>query len=374
MVLPLWITHQFIPADTYPPSPSLLDRLLVTLLLQRNGCPSNSSRKRPLEVMAGVTIGDAIDTRSTYNDDVMVNQKNLSFTSSCNVSADRDGEDKNDVYCVHRSEGSDCSDTEEDEDMVSEIIDLQKALEYLVSERDIDHTYNNGDKQKQHTTQSHTTTTTTESNDTRQQNDQLYLIPNLVNRIIMEHYSSANKKHKHADAKNYMSRKQRDKMTKLLIAVIVEFAEPYFVRKAQYRKQERDKLLFQQQKKKHQTEEKHMTKKKHSQSAAPQDECTSSSFSFDERAISWATSCIKQLLQTPSSSSTVNITNKNCEDTIDDPVYDGHMIPELDALLSASGEHDGMEMEECMQSALLQGLQGRRLLQCMGLSFVGDLK
>ena len=80
------------------------------------------------------------------------------------------------------------------------------------------------------------------------------------------------------------------------------------------------------------------------------------------------------MLQTPSSSSTVNITNKNCEDTIDDPVYDGHMIPELDALLSASGEHDGMEMEECMQSALLQGLQGRRLLQSMGLSFVGDSK
>ena len=56
--------------------------------------------------------------------------------------------------CVHLSEGGDCSDTEEDE-CIPEILDPQKALEYLVSERDIEHAYNNfnyGDKQKQHTT------------------------------------------------------------------------------------------------------------------------------------------------------------------------------------------------------------------------------
>ena len=173
------------------------------------------------------------------------------------------------------------------------------------------------------------------------------------------------------------SRTQKDKMTKLLIAVIVEFAEPYFVRMAQYKKLERDKLLLvQQQKKQMQTSEKKMTKKKfQSTGTVAQDDKTTPLFEFDERAVSWATSCIKQLLQTPSSSSTVNITNKNGEDTpLNDPVYDGHIIPELDALLSASGEHDGMEMEECMQSALLQGLQGRRLLQSMGLSFVGDSK
>ena len=47
-------------------------------------------------------------------------------------------------YC-DRSERSDCSD-EEDEGM-QEIIDLQKALEYfhLVSERDIERAYNNGE-------------------------------------------------------------------------------------------------------------------------------------------------------------------------------------------------------------------------------------
>ena len=129
--------------------------------------PSNSRRKRPLDAMAGATIGDAVDTRSTCNDDVMVNQKNISFTSSCNVySAGRDGEGRNNVYC-DLSERSDCSDTEEDE-CIPEILDLQKALEYLVSERDIEHAYNNyGDTQKQHTAQSHTKTATdTNDNDT----------------------------------------------------------------------------------------------------------------------------------------------------------------------------------------------------------------
>ena len=53
---------------------------------------------------------------------------------------------------------------------------------------------------------------------------------------------------------------------------------------------------------------------------------------------------------------------------MNDHLDDGHIIPELDALLSASGEHDGMKMEECIQSALLQGLQSRRLLQHMGIS------
>ena len=169
------------------------------------------------------------------------------------------------------------------------------------------------------------------------------------------------------------SRTQKDKMTKLLIAVIVEFAEPYFVRVARRKQQERDKLLLLQQQKKQRIEEKQMTKKKHSQSTVLQDECQSSSFGFDERAISWASTCIKQLLQLTSpsillpntSSTTVNQLNN---DTMNDHLDDGHIIPELDALLSASGEHDGMKMEECVQSALLQGLQSHRLLQQMGIS------
>jgi hypothetical protein len=134
----------------------------------------------------------------------------------------------------------------------------------------------------------------------------------------------------------------------------------------------RDKLLLLQQQKKQRLEENKMTKKKlQSSGTVPQDECTSSSFGFDERAISWATSCIKQLLQLTSpitlpntSSTTVNQLNN---DTMNGYLDDGH-IPELDALLSASGEHDGTKMEECMQSALLQGFQNRRILQHMGIS------
>ena len=137
--------------------------------------PSNSRRKRPLDAMAGATIGDAVDTRSTCNDDVMVNQKNISFTSSCNVLADGGDCSDGSYCCVNRPEGGDCSDTDEYE-CIPEILDLQKALEYLVSERDIEHTYNNyGDTQKQHTTKSHTTTIT-ESNDTGASNEQLYMI------------------------------------------------------------------------------------------------------------------------------------------------------------------------------------------------------
>ena len=333
--------------------------------------PSNSSRKR--DAMAGATTSGAL---GTTDDEVMVRKKS---SSNCNVLDDRTektGEDVHgncsDDYCVVDQSNTDYGDpdTEEDEN-TAEIIDLRKALEYLVSERDIEHTYNNGYTQKQHTAQS----------------KQLFMIPNLVNRIIMEHYSSTNKKHNHtSDAKNYMSRKQRDKMTKLLIAVIVEFAEPYFVRKAQHRKQERDKLLLiQQQKKQIQTSEKKMTKKKfQSTGTVAQDDNTSLSLGFDERAVSWATSCIKQLLQTPSPTSspntinnnTVKQLNKNGKHTpLNDHLDDGHMmIPELDALLSASGEHDGMEMEQCIQSALLQGVQGRRFLQSMGISFMGDSK
>ena len=35
-----------------------------------------------------------------------------------------------------------CDDSSDDEDDIPEIVDLQKALEYLVSERDIENIYN----------------------------------------------------------------------------------------------------------------------------------------------------------------------------------------------------------------------------------------
>ena len=46
---------------------------------------------------------------------------------------------------------------------------------------------------------------------------------------------------------------------------------------------------------------------------------------------------------------------------------ESYHIPELDALLAATGPHDGLEAEERMQNALMHGLQSRRLLQSIGM-------
>ena len=177
--------------------------------------------------------------------------------------------------------------------------------------------------------------------------------------------------------KSLLSRKQKEQMTQLLIAVIVEFAEPYFARMARHRQLERRKLLLlqhQQQKQKKQAQQQTREKKKVRRSVgknALQDEKSSSS-GFDERAVSWATSCLKQLLQPPPVTHNTNnasSTNNNNNDGHHPPPAannDTH-IPELDALLAASGPHDGMETERRMQSALMCGLQGRRLLQTMGM-------
>jgi len=43
-----------------------------------------------------------------------------------------------------------------------------------------------------------------------------------------------------------------------------------------------------------------------------------------------------------------------------------HHIPELDALLAATGKHDAMEMEQDFQRAILQGLQSRLLHMGIG--------
>ena len=40
-----------------------------------------------------------------------------------------------------------------------------------------------------------------------------------------------------------------------------------------------------------------------------------------------------------------------------------YTIPELDALLAASGPHDGITMQERIHCALMNGLNGRRLLR-----------
>ena len=309
---------------------------------------------------------------------------------------------------------SDCdSDGGEDEE-IPVIRDLQKSLEYLVSERNIESVYNNGNgrqcQQQQQKEIIHPTITGTNQHNHQHDDEQLNKIPNLVNRILLEHYYSSNYNNhapvidannnngctsntNHANPNsNMLSRTQHDKMTQLLIAVIVEFAEPYYAKMTRYRQQERRRLLLlqqqQQQKEGEQKKKKKREKKQHHQqqqqqqqqqgqsnNTPSQDNIVSSLIKFDERAASWATSCLKQLLLQPppilpSSSSMPNFnTVIGYGDTIranNDHENNPH-IPELDALLAASGSHDGMKMEEQIQNALIYGVHGRRLLKSMGM-------
>ena len=62
--------------------------------------------------------------------------------------------------------------------------------------------------------------------------------------------------------------------------------------------------------------------------------------------------------------------NSNADDMSENDqqtLLEDHHIPELDALLAATGRHDAMEMEQDFQRAILQGLQSRLLLQHMGI-------
>ena len=283
--------------------------------------------------------------------------------------------------CDDIQDESDCNsdDSDNDEEDIPEIVDLQKALEYLVSERDIEKIYNGIISTSQ------STNAEQQSNQEKNTNDedrQLNMIPNLVNRILMECYShptsTTNQQHKNNDtrcAQKEISRKQRHKLTQLLLAVIVEFAEPYFVRVARYKDQERARKI---QEKKQKTEKKaddEMNKKR--SATQPKDDSTYQSLEFDERAISWATSCIKQLIEYPgptlaSSASGLDSlfsdSNTNADENDQKQMsLEDHHIPELDALLAATGKHDAMEMERDFQRAILQGLQSRLLLQHMGI-------
>jgi len=84
-------------------------------------------------------------------------------------------------------------------------------------------------------------------------------------------------------AQKDISRKQRHKLTQLLLAVIVEFAEPYFVRVARYKDQERARKIQQKKQKKEMNEADEMNKKK---SALPQKDDTSDpSLEFDENGL-----------------------------------------------------------------------------------------
>ena len=315
------------------------------------------------EVLGG---GDTnMKSADNCNDDIQ--HKNFLYQSSNSEMMIKDSNNhSNDFDTMQEDSSSDDSSSEDDEEDISEIVDLQKALEYLVSERDIEKIYNGIIS---------TSNTAAESNQKKNTNDdeQLNMIPNLVNRILMECYSpqppTTNQQNNDTSyAQKDISRKQRHKLTQLLLAVIVEFAEPYFVRKAQYKDQERARKIQQKKQKKEMQADDEMNKKI---SALPQKDDTSDpSLEFDERAISWATSCIKQLIEYPGSSissstsglgSLFSDNNITADENDQQTSLEDHHIPELDALLAATGKHDAMEMEQDFQRAILQGVQSRLL-------------
>ena len=99
---------------------------------------------------------------------------------------DRDNNQSGGVSDNMQDDSSSFNSSSDDGDDISEIVDLQKALEYLVSERDIEKIYNDI------ISTSHSSNTTAKSDKEKNTNDDEQLnmmIPNLVNRILMECYS-----------------------------------------------------------------------------------------------------------------------------------------------------------------------------------------
>jgi hypothetical protein len=228
--------------------------------------------------------------------------------------------------------GNDCGSVNSEEEDLSEIKDLQRALEYLISDKR-QCSINNNELEK------HDNLLGADAEDVT-----LCQIPNLVNRILMEHYSPRQPSQTHK-AWGDIQYSTREKMTQLLIAVIVEFAEPYFVNIARHREEGRKK----------QTHEKGQEPQQKKKKVEKEDNNVSSKYGFEDRAVSWATQCLKLLLQ-PNLSSFKQKDNNSEAKAVDDL-----HIPELDALLAATGLNDGYEMEKRMQQALLLGVKARSM-------------
>lgn len=330
--------------------------------------PSPSSRKRPYTELEGVdndaaAIGGVcpiiIDGRAEEAADRNVGVEDVVASKGTEATASPCDDDDDDGSCD--------SDAVEDKDPAV-IAELRAALEYLIDENE--------------QPQSHPPSLPTQP-PTTSRDKQLYQLPNLVNRIMMEHYTVAtpNKQsHKKSDTTNTatscMTRQQRELMTQLLVAVIVEFAESHFVRMARHRRRmQRDKLLEQQLQKSEKKKSRTNDVTSSNQRAVGGEEDTrtkakadeSAEFQFSESAVSWATQCIGRLLQPSISISSSNLCNKDgttISTTIADnstTVEEAH-ISELDALLAATGPCDGMELELRMQNSLLCGVQGHRML------------
>lgn len=227
---------------------------------------------------------------------------------------------------------NDCS-VNNEEDNLTEIKDLQQALEYLISDK----------------RQSNNNITGVDTED-----EALCQIPNLVNRILVEHYSSLPPSQ--SSKRRDISYSAREKMTQLIIAVIVEFAEPYFVRITKHKEEERLKLLM------HDKEKEPQKKKSKKRKGVEENNVASSKLRFEDRAVSWATQCLKLLLQPRSLLPSIGVqknssSSSKCEANAPDDLH----IPELEAFLAATGSNDGHEIEQRMQQSLLLGIQARSM-------------
>jgi hypothetical protein len=318
--------------------------------------PSSSRRKRPFHVgddavdnaSEGVSRDDcAARCKSDHSGHVTVSVDRVDDGSG----SERGGAEHDSVYGEGRGDLD-----------ANEIAELRRALEYLVTGRDVENMYNaDGRRHRsidQESSQQPNGAAPIEPG-REKTDDQLYMIPNLVNRVLMEHYST-NYRHETSQASvahpRNLTIQQKETLTQLLLAVIVEFTEPHFVRVALRQERERKKLLLSQQR----TQDNKKTPRPPRSTGKAH--CAEKYSEFDDRAVSWATACIHQLIQPPASSPEMGNESNNsyC-------LGDGYNIPALDALLAASGPHDGMVFEKRMQSALMNGLQDRRLLKISGL-------
>ena len=274
------------------------------------------------------------------------------------VDRDDDGSRSSELGGAER-EDSVCSEGSGDRD-VDEIVELRRALDYLVSGRDVENADGRRHRSIDQETSQQPNGVAPKVPDREKTHEQIHMIPNLVNRVLMERYST-NYRHETSQAAVAHARnltiEQTETLTQLLLAVIVEYTEPHFVRVALHQERERKKLLLSQLKT--QQDKKKMASTPRSTDNA---HCTEKYSEFDDRAVSWATTCIHQLIKPPAMSPKMGNESDNRYRS-----GDGYNIPALDALLAASGPHDGMVLEKRMQRALMNGLQGRRLLQIIGL-------
>ena len=250
--------------------------------------------------------------------------------------------------------------------MVEIIVDLRRALEYLITRRDADASYSNRPE---------TSSSTHQPQDvsgrlTRRDEEELTAIPKLVNRILMEHYYPSNSSNDPPRVENgKWTKHQKNTVTRLLLAVIVEFSEPYFIRMT-LREEHQGRLLLLQRQQQRNNENKTTTTTTTttSNNDASLQNCSSldKDVKFDNRAVAWATSCIHQLLfRQPRQSSGGDFTKETGDNIMNgnNDCNSDYTIPELDALLAASGPHDGITMQERIHCALMNGLNGRRLLR-----------